>query len=100
MRLKDADTIIEKIECLFKDLKSTEDFMGIGYNHGVGDSIATIKKLPTIEAEPVKHGKWDMSSGVAVCKACGKAPREFYIANSEHWHYCPNCGAKMEGAEE
>ena len=58
MRLIDADALIEKTDCLFKDLNSTEDFMGIGYNHGVGDSIATIKNAPTIEAEPVKRGKW------------------------------------------
>lgn len=58
MRLIDADVVIGKAECLFKDLNSTEDFMGIGYNHGVGDSIAIIKNAPTIEAEPVKHGRW------------------------------------------
>lgn len=58
MRLIDADKLLEKTECLFKDLNSTEDYMGIGYNHGVGDSIAIIKNAPTIEAEPVKHGRW------------------------------------------
>lgn len=58
MRLIDADALIEKAECLFKDLNSTEAYMGIGYNHGVGDSIAIIKNAPTIEAEPVKHRRW------------------------------------------
>lgn len=58
MRLIDTDKLLEKTECLFKDLNSTEDYMGIGYNHGVGDSIAIIKNAPTIEAEPVKHGRW------------------------------------------
>lgn len=55
MRLIDTDKLLEKTECLFKDLNSTEDYMGIGYNHGVGDSIAIIKNAPTIEAEPVVH---------------------------------------------
>lgn len=58
MRLIDTDKLLEKTECLFKDLNSTEDYMGIGYNHGVGDSIAIVKNAPTIEAEPVKHGRW------------------------------------------
>ncbi len=49
MRLIDADELLQKIECLFKDLNSFENFM---YNHGVGDCIATIKNAPTIiEAE-------------------------------------------------
>lgn len=53
MRLIDADELIEKADCLFKDLNSTEDYMGIGYNHGVGDGIAIIKNAPTIEAERI-----------------------------------------------
>ncbi|MBR3238461.1 MAG: hypothetical protein IKF99_08505 [Oscillospiraceae bacterium] len=97
MRLIDADALIEKIECLFKNLNSTEDFMGIGYNHGVGDCIAIIKNAPTIE--PVKTGKWEtdeLPMGCVVgywCSECGEQ-------HDYKTPYCPNCGAKMEGAEE
>ena len=118
MRLIDADALIEKADSLFKDLNSTEDYMGIGYNHGVGDCMAIVKNIPTVDAvpledyqsmertvnkltqaiakaEPVKRGKWDMGRGIAICDVCGNAPSEFYIDNSEYWRYCPNCGAKM-----
>lgn len=44
-RLIDADELYEKISLLFQDVNSTEDFMGIGYNHGVGDALAIIKNF-------------------------------------------------------
>ena len=99
MKLKNADELLEKTECLFKDLNSTEDYMGIGYNHGVGDSIAIIKNAPTIEAEPVKHGRWshhyddELVSGT--CTVCGwqSMIMETDVADMP---YCPNCGARMD----
>lgn len=93
MRLIDTDKLLEKTECLFKDLNSTEDYMGIGYNHGVGDSIAIIKNAPTIEAEPVKHGRWitvenDIDYYPFMCSEC-------YETVTKKTKFCPNCGAKM-----
>ena len=61
-----------------------------------------IDEMPTIEAEPVKCGKWtemrlsggDIWDYYFVCGVChGETPnRAFTIAPD----YCPNCGAKME----
>ena len=54
-----------------------------------------IDRMPTIEAEPVKRGKWtyhkinDTSFGYFKCSNCGN---NRWIPN-----YCPSCGAKMEG---
>ena len=112
MRLIDADKTIKKAGCLFKDLNSTEEYMGIGYNHGVGDSIAIIKNAPTIEAEPVKHGRWlddnrRPKSSRFVCSVCGEVA--YYPQNHRSdkpracgYPYCPNCGARMdlEGEEQ
>lgn len=100
MRLIDADKLLEKTECLFKDLNNTEDYMGIGYNHGVGDSIAIIKNAPTIEAEPVKHGRWETEVRTVLgakvpffaCSVCGSNADDEYA-------YCPHCGAKMNTEE-
>ena len=107
MRLIDADKLLEKTECLFKDLNSTEDYMGIGYNHGVGDSIAVIKNAPTIEVEPVKHGRWkpfDLTWGRSVyaCTSCGEAFEVPTEMGKPIFIYCPHCGAKMdlEGEKE
>ena len=74
-----------------------------------GDSVVGIRRmdlsyLPTIEAEPVRHGRWVEIKGMAppeyhgkhrcsIC--CARAlERKFHEELSEH---CPNCGAKMDG---
>lgn len=103
MRLIDADKLLEKNECLFKDLNSTEDYMGIGYNHGVGDSIAIIKNAPTIEAEPVRRGRWEIheddswsGGGFTKCLACGYGFAWGAFFEAEEWGFCPICGASMD----
>lgn len=51
-RLIDADELYEIISLNFKDLNSTEDFMGIGYDHCIADTLVVIRQASTIiEAE-------------------------------------------------
>ena len=59
-----------------------------------------IEKAPTIEAEPVRHGRWierkslHAEGGIsAKCSACKKDVQ--YLGNP--LNYCPNCGARMDG---
>lgn len=71
--------------------------------------IAEIAGLPTVEAEPVKHGRWILSDdknwltcsfcGADVDVSCG-APF-FYVDNEEvsHINFCPMCGARMDGGD-
>lgn len=52
----------------------------------------TIDKIPTIEAEPVRYGRWVRSpSGLYACNVCGVNDRFGLSSN------CPNCRAKMYG---
>ena len=52
----------------------------------------------TIEAEPVKHGRWvevhrtPFGSSTYRCSVC-----EGYMPFYNGYKYCPNCGAKMDG---
>ena len=101
MRPIDADALVEAI----KD-----------YPYGFrGMIVCDIAKQPTIEpkrdikhaesislisAEP-KRGKWIWDDEGYHCSEC------FYHAYGEtgsilsnEWHYCPNCGARMEEVEE
>lgn len=51
---------------------------------------------PTIDAEPIRHGRWELSpfDGYWTCNKCGnKYP---YHGNMKNMNYCPNCGAKMD----
>lgn len=51
-----------------------------------------IDQAPTIEAEPVMHGRWiEKDDGVMHCTECDR------VGNPHIDNYCPNCGANMKG---
>ena len=57
------------------------------------------KAIPTIEAEPVRHGQWiavDITDCCYRCSECGFI-RDAYLLDIGN--YCPQCGAKMEDFE-
>lgn len=65
-----------------------------------GDEILheIIDNQPTIEAEPVRHGRWtkdgcDCKYFYYKCSVCGED-------NDGRTKFCPNCGAKMDGGAE
>lgn len=85
MRLIDADEMKDEL----KDM----DF--VLTKHNVEDWI---DEQPTVDAGPVRHGKWqpmnernEIYGDVYMCDNCGHG---FVIC--ENFHYCPNCGAKMD----
>jgi hypothetical protein len=56
---------------------------------------------PAADVEPVRMGQWercfeDWRQQIEgdKCSACGF---EYYGTGIRRFHYCPNCGAKMEG---
>ena len=57
-----------------------------------------VRKAPAADVAPVVHGRWDITEGMienAVCSNCGRHFQSYY----EAYHYCPNCGAKMDGGD-
>lgn len=60
----------------------------------------TIKQLPAIDAEPVRHGRWifgsSKTSSWMKCSLCCKSQS----GQTATFSYCPNCGAKMDGGVE
>ena len=62
--------------------------------------IEIVSNSPTIEAEPVKHGKWIGYAGTIgnECSVCGKWLD--VLQGTAEMNYCPNCGADMRGEEE
>lgn len=62
-----------------------------------------IDAVPTIDAAPVVHGRWTFGGdGIIQCSLCemtypsqGAFKKAFYPM-----HYCPSCGARMDGGEE
>lgn len=67
------------------------------------DVVQYLNTLPTIEAEPVKHGRWEETVVSYHDTHTDEYWDEFYY---EHracgyqgdfmFNYCPNCGAKMD----
>lgn len=49
-----------------------------------------IFEFPTVDAEPVRHGKWTVTPLYTKCSECGES---FMLIPQ---NYCPNCGAKMD----
>jgi rubrerythrin len=55
-----------------------------------------IESFPAADGQPVKHGRWQdnrHSDNVMVCSVCG------VVRENGNFKYCPDCGAKMDGAE-
>ena len=67
-----------------------------------------VREAPTIDAVPVVHGRWEIYAKpnmvnvygdpykVARCNICGFEWNSPYSA-IQHFVYCPNCGARMDG---
>ena len=95
MRLIDADRLSENIRdnipAPYEDSREAKE-----------ECLRAIEEAPTVDAVPVVHGRWEVSTdewfetNVYTCSKC----RESYVLvegtpKENLWHYCPNCGAKM-----
>ena len=60
-------------------------------------NLQSISDMPVEDVAPVRHGRWvekeKYTFGIMYdCSLC-----ENRILDTGHpWHYCPNCGAKMD----
>lgn len=94
MRLIDADALLESGICA-----------EYGYNDNglllipMRDVTNSIRNAPTIDAEPVRHGRW-VERGYAcgesewVCTSCYNTE---WRTSASRLKWCPFCGAKMDG---
>lgn len=62
-----------------------------------------LDRIPTIEAEPVRHGRWRSGAKTItkdfVCSEClGHVILHAHAATC-WYNYCPHCGAKMDEKE-
>jgi hypothetical protein len=94
MRLIDADALKESVHAhdyVLKDcLNSTDKGM---FTVGIMQVIA---QQPTVDAEPVRHGKWELAEDGWYCSACEMYPPFDCDPEEKGIPYCPNCGARMD----
>lgn len=63
----------------------------------VWKSARALKKIPAADVAPVVHAQWiEDGSGIIICPECKRG----YNLHAKYTHYCPHCGAKMDGGEE
>lgn len=79
-------------------------FENKSYADGWNAAVKILKEAPTVDIQEVKHGEWklcyeDWREQIAgdECSACGF---QHYGTCISCYHYCPNCGAKMDGGKE
>ena len=103
-RYIDADNLIDKCDCLFKETDTeTVNFMRIGYNHAVADTIAIARNLPTADVRENVHAHWEEvdkygNRKCSNCKSVEHVPT--LMGNPIVWDFCPDCGAQMDGRGE
>lgn len=110
MRLIDADILEQKLLTIQKrvaDKAGAElTWFKTGICVGLENAGQCVSKASTIDAVPVKHGKWIRERYTyCTCSICRtEFDKDFlYFTYRHNWQrpvYCPNCGAKMDGGEE
>ena len=66
----------------------------------VDDALDYIDSEPAADVAPVRHGRWIKDHDYLKCPECSvMVKQDFTFLDIGDWNYCPNCGAKMDGAE-
>ena len=91
MRLIDADKLLTKA-VLINNLKGQVAWSAV-------PAIA-ILAAPTIDAVPVRHGRWETNSDRPDTLICSVCKCGFDMWKHDPHNFCSNCGAKMDEVSE
>lgn len=80
-------------------LEPSEVYMNYGFTRIV--YMDDIDEMPTVEAEPIRHGHWVDMGDFESCSVCnGTHLKEYQTYYGKclwvKMDYCPHCGAKMD----
>ncbi len=89
------------------DADSFVDYLGLNTENAREDNLGEIVTLEdfdrqeTVDAEPVRHGRWDdVSDYYDTIYCCSVCDEEFTLIDGTPrdnlLNYCPFCGAKMD----
>ena len=82
--------------------KDVHDEYSKGLFHGCETDMGLIDEIPAADVVEVRHGRWmdaESDDGCTVwhCSVCDYPIKT--IGGYPIYHYCPNCGALMDGEE-
>ena len=90
VRLIDANALLDAIP-------KNDELFSIDVRRAIVDA-------PTLDVEPVRHGRWIQSKTVPTyhhCSLCKATHRMKMSCNVYVFtKYCPNCGAMMDGGKD
>lgn len=87
-------------------LMKTEECAGhtIEYAMGWKACVEWVKSLPAADVRENVKAEWTSLDGISTCPNCGRAAPHYVEGDIiMYWpnlNFCPNCGAKMGGAED
>lgn len=105
MMLVDKEKVIEAIEDtdwyhinkngeLTSGANSTDDIP----LYKSDDIYKAVDSVKSVDAQPVRHGKWKKIRGAINCSVCKNSNWSMSFEGLVmDFNYCPNCGAKMDG---
>lgn len=101
VRLIDANAAADKI---MREIETHVDEIGIGATAiliAFARALRDETDFPTIEAEPVRHGRWNYrhEDDWCYCTACG-TDAEGSDGECLETDYCQHCGARMDGGAD
>ena len=88
MKMIEAKKVVPLIRLILLDNPNIEKIC-----KGMQDVV----NIHTIEAEPVRHGRWETNSDRPDSLICSICKCGFDMWKHDPHKYCPNCGAKMNG---
>lgn len=63
-------------------------------NDLIWGAVKLVERIPAADVALVRQGRWiENGIGIIVCSECQRA----YNLVAIYTHFCPNCGAKMDG---
>lgn len=100
MRLIDANEAVDRMKTIIMDCAERGGFPIL---FDINAAIDLIEDMPTVDAEPVRHGRWIEKQTTIQCSNCGKEYNDeilcmCYGEDAELKH-CPMCGVKMDEKE-
>ena len=102
MRLIDAEKLAEVLNRYLEapHVQLRNSYISDGLRMGINTCLTFLNNANTIEAEPVRHGRWIDKGEYAVCTECGGRSGTQYDGVEPvplMAQFCQNCGAKMAG---
>ena len=105
MRPIDADALKELFERYLAapHVNDRRSSLSYGIKMGVEGCISYLNNAPTLDVDPMVHGRWEKWNGdnrhhCTACECYANEERDAYgyITSEFLDNYCPNCGARMD----